>query len=74
MSQTFNSKHLKRLAADLNLFVNGVYCDSVNNEECMYARKDLAYYWEELNPEYNVWGGNWKTFKDYPHFERNIWR
>lgn len=62
-SKTMNSYHLKRLAVDLNFFKDG---------KLTYDRVLLApvgRFWESLGPK-NSWGGNWKNFKDIPHFER----
>lgn len=55
--------HLRRLAIDLNFFKDGklVY-DKV-------ILQPIGDYWQSLNPK-NSWGGNWKSFKDIPHFER----
>jgi hypothetical protein len=64
-SQTKNSMHLKRLAIDLNFFKNGKLIYDVA------TLKPIGDYWESLSPR-NRWGGNWKTFKDVPHFERYI--
>lgn len=64
-SKTLNSNHLKRLAIDLNFFVNG---------KLTWDRKVLApigEYWENLSPK-NRWGGNFKSLVDVPHFERNV--
>ena len=64
-SKTMNSKHLKKLAIDLNFFKNDVYiCEKNLLQEC-------GDYWEKLNPK-NKWGGNWSSFKDCPHYERVI--
>ena len=64
-SKTMNSNHLKRLAVDFNFFINGrlVWEHPLITE--------LGEYWESIN-EKNRWGGNFKNFKDTPHFERNI--
>lgn len=51
-SKTMDSDHLKKLAIDLNLFINGVY--QTNKE----AYKPLADYWKSLN-ENNVAGYDW---------------
>ena len=64
-SQTMKSKHLKRLAMDFNLFVDG------NLTWELEAYQPLGDYWESLNPK-NQWGGNWKSFKDVPHFQRTV--
>ena len=58
-STTMNSMHLKKCAADIHFTKNGALC----------YPQELGDYWESLNP-LNRWGGNWKTFKDRPHFER----
>lgn len=57
--------HGKRLAVDFNFFING---------ELTYKKErvqELGDYWEELNPGVNRWGGNFKSFRDTPHFEAN---
>lgn len=62
-SQTMNSLHLKRLAVDLNFFLDGKLC---------YDKQTLAglgAYWESLHP-LNSWGGNGKSLVDTPHFSR----
>jgi len=65
-SKTMASNHLRKLAGDLNFFdKNGKYICTVE------ALKDAGKYWESLNPK-NRWGGNFKNFKDVPHFERNV--
>jgi hypothetical protein len=64
VSKTMDSYHIKKLAIDLNLFVDG----EIQWNECKEWAQ-LGYYWESLNSK-NSWGGNWKSFKDLPHFER----
>lgn len=71
-SKTMNSQHLKRLAADLNLFKDGKLCT------CQEIQP-LGKYWESLS-EKNRWGGSWRglvesgqsRFLDCPHFERYV--
>lgn len=71
-SKTSNSMHLRRLAIDLNLFLEGRLATA---EEI----KPLGQYWEGLNPA-NRWGGSWRglveagksDFVDSPHFERQV--
>jgi len=63
-SKTMNSKHLKRMAIDLNIFKNGVLTYDLNDVE------PLGRYWESLNTN-NRYGGFWK-WKDVPHFQMNI--
>jgi len=60
LSKTMNSQHLKKLAIDLNLFIDGIY--QTDNE----AYKQLAEYWESLHPN-NVAGYFWGW--DANHFE-----
>lgn len=60
-SKTMNSKHLQRLAIDLNFFKDG---------KLTYQTEDVGRYWESLSPK-NSSGIFWKRFKDAPHFERS---
>lgn len=62
-SKTFDSYHLKKLAADLFIFRNGRLLTT--KEEMQFAGN----HWETMSAV-NSWGGNWNTFKDVPHFER----
>jgi hypothetical protein len=69
-SKTMNSQHIKKLAIDLNLFLDGKIC---TREQI----RPLGDFWESLDP-LNRWGGNWRglvdsgksKFVDAPHFER----
>ena len=64
-SKTMEGYHGKRLAIDLFFFMGG---------ELVYDKvmlQPIGDYWEQLNPK-NSWGGNWKSFKDLPHFERRV--
>lgn len=63
-SQTLKSNHLRRLAIDLNFFVDGKLCYDIEK------LRPIGEFWQSLNPK-NSWGGFWKSFKDVPHFERN---
>ena len=63
-SKTPNSKHLKRLAIDLNFFKDG---ELVSDKESLHSVGD---YWEHLDPA-NNWGGHW-DFYDPGHFQRSI--
>lgn len=71
-SKTMDSKHIQKLAMDLNFFKGGEYICTI--EELSL----IGHKWEELSPK-NRWGGNfdkdWNrpdNFKDAPHFERVI--
>jgi len=60
-SKTMNSMHICKTAHDLHFFKDGKIC----------YPKELGDYWESLDP-LNEWGGNWKKFKDGPHFQRTF--
>ncbi len=60
-SKTMNSMHLKKCAADIHFIKDGLLC----------YPKELGDYWESLD-KLNQWGGNWKSFKDKPHFQRTV--
>jgi len=62
LSKTMNSKHLKRLAIDLNIFIDGRLTYSAKK------LKPVGDYWESLHPD-NVWGGTWGW--DAGHFQRS---
>lgn len=66
-SKTMDSDHLHRTAADLHFFVRSTG-EYITDQERL---QPLGDYWESLNPK-NRWGGNWKSFKDRPHFERHL--
>ena len=59
------SKHIQRLAIDLNAFRNGKLCNTVEEYRL------LGEYWESLNP-INRWGGKFSSRPDADHFERNV--
>ena len=58
-----SGQHPKRLAADLNLFVDGVYIKGYNSHWDM-----LGNFWKHLSRD-NRWGGDFSS-RDYNHFER----
>lgn len=65
-SQTMKSRHLTGHAVDLAALVAGqVRWDWPLYEKIAYAMKEAAI---DLNVPV-VWGGDWKTLKDGPHFE-----
>lgn len=65
-AQTMKNSHGNRLAIDLNFFdVDG---------KLTYDKSALQFigdYWTALSPK-NIWGGNWKSLVDTPHFERKV--
>ena len=60
-SKTMNSMHLKKCAADIHFTKDGELC----------YPQELGDFWESLDT-LNRWGGNWKTFKDLPHYQRTV--
>lgn len=65
-SQTMNSRHLTGHAVDLGAYVDG----GVRWDWPLYGF--LATDMKRAAEEFNVpleWGGDWKTFKDGPHFQ-----
>lgn len=65
LSKTMESYHLKKLAADIFFFDKRTGGLILAQERL----QEIGDYWESLSPK-NSWGGNWKSFKDLPHFER----
>lgn len=65
-STTMNSRHLTGHAVDLGAWVSGeIRWDWPLYHKIAAAMKQAA---KELGVQI-VWGGDWKTFKDGPHFE-----
>lgn len=64
-SNTDESYHEKRLAIDLNLFIDGEYRTDSD------AYEPLGIFWEQIREE-NRWGGNFSTITDGNHFERTL--
>lgn len=60
------SNHNFRIALDFGVFKKGKYLDSDNPKLASYIHKLVATTSKQFNLE---WGGNWKSFKDEPHFE-----
>lgn len=60
------SNHNFGLAVDMGVFKNGKYLDESNPSEAEAFHRKAATVGEKYNLE---WGGNWRSFKDYPHFE-----
>ena len=64
-SRTMDSKHLKKLAIDLNFIKDGKLVYDVKQLE------PIGEFWQSLSPK-NSAGMFWKSFKDVPHFERRV--
>ena len=64
-STTMNSRHLTGHAVDLGAWVGAVRWDWPLYHRIAEAMKAAA---AELGVSI-IWGGDWKTFKDGPHFE-----
>jgi peptidoglycan L-alanyl-D-glutamate endopeptidase CwlK len=64
-STTMNSRHLTGHAVDLAAWVGQIRWDWPLYHRIAVAMKSAA---AELGVSI-VWGGDWKTFKDGPHFE-----
>lgn len=62
-SKTMRSRHLERMAIDLNFFIDGKLCYDVEK------LRPIGEFWESLSVK-NSAGMFWKSFKDVPHFER----
>lgn len=66
VSKTLNSKHLTGKAVDIAVIVN----NKITWEWKYY--KEVADHIKAVAEEFRLkitWGGDWKTFKDGPHFE-----
>lgn len=60
------SNHNYGIAVDMGVFANGKYLDASNPSKAEAFHREAAKIAEKYNIE---WGGSWKSFKDYPHFE-----
>lgn len=60
------SNHNYGIAVDMGVFKDGKYLDSSKPSEAEAFHRKAALIAEKYNIE---WGGSWKSFKDYPHFE-----
>ena len=67
-SQTMNSRHLKGFAVDIAVLVDGKITWEFSKYQIVADHiKKVA---KNLNIPI-VWGGDWVSFKDGPHFELN---
>lgn len=64
-TKTMKSNHLKRLAVDLNFFIDGKLLYTHNQIT------NLGLYWESLD-NLNRWGGKFTKIYDPNHFERHL--
>ncbi len=64
-SKTMNSYHLKRLAIDLNFFIDGKLTYKKSKLE------NIGLYWQGLD-KHNIAGMFWKRHIDTNHFERRL--
>ena len=60
------SNHNYGIAVDMGVFKDGKYLDGSKPSEAEAFHRKAATIAEKYNIE---WGGSWKSFKDYPHFE-----
>ena len=60
------SNHNYGIAVDMGVFKDGKYLDGSKPSEAEAFHRKAAQIAEKYNIE---WGGSWKSFKDYPHFE-----
>jgi len=60
------SNHNYGIAVDMGVFKDGKYLDGSKPSEAESFHRKAATIAEKYNIE---WGGSWKSFKDYPHFE-----
>lgn len=66
-SKTLKSKHLEKVAADLQFFYMSTGKYLTTKEEIA----PIGAKWESISNK-NRWGGNFKSLCDAPHFERNV--
>lgn len=64
-SKTMNSRHITGHAVDLGAYVGEIRWDWPLYDKIAKAMKEAAY---QLNVKIE-WGGDWKSFKDGPHFQ-----
>jgi len=60
------SNHNYGIAVDMGVFKDGKYLDASKPSEAEAFHRKAAVVGEKYNIE---WGGSWKSFKDFPHFE-----
>ena len=60
------SNHNFGIAVDMGVFKDGKYLDEAKPSESEAFHHKASLIAEKYNIE---WGGSWKSFKDYPHFE-----
>ena len=65
LSRTMDSFHRKRLAVDMNLFIENEYQTKAE------PYRPLGDFWKSLNTN-NRWGGDFAGLGDANHFERRV--
>jgi len=64
VTYTLKSKHIEGKAIDIAF---------IKNNKCDWSVSLFKEFWEIINKieilKSIEWGGNWKNFKDYPHFQ-----
>lgn len=67
------SKHLERLAIDINFFKDGrlLLSEKSRHDEDYELLKPIGEYWENLNPK-NKWGGSFTGAWDMGHFQTEV--
>ena len=62
------SNHNYGIAVDMGVFKDGKYLDGSDPSTAQNFHRFAA----QIASKYGLeWGGNWTTFKDYPHFQYN---
>jgi len=65
-TKTLNSKHLVGKAADIVVQKNGQWTWDIRDK---YVKSAYFIIGEEAKKLGLTWGGDWKSFRDYPHVE-----
>lgn len=72
-TKTLDSKHLLKLAIDINFFLEGrlLLSEKERHKEDYELLKPVGEYWQDLH-EKNQWGGFWEGAWDMGHFQTDI--
>tara|TARA_B100000902_G_scaffold398483_1_gene465413 strand:- start:793 stop:1356 length:564 start_codon:yes stop_codon:yes gene_type:complete len=65
------SRHNHKISGDFGIFRDGKYLDGVERELTTKIYRSI---WNEAEADglKIIWGGNWKSFPDPPHFEYEV--